>query len=278
MGFFKTETASPDDARMRAYLADAPPGCRVDWLTWAAYLQIADTPIAQADQAATVVDIEALDPAGQIVRRVVAQDIGLLGRLVRGTLVNLKVMLGQMSGDPAVDIPRAFAIMGVESREDGDMPVFLPGAGGETLNAEQAAGARSVAGIAEGLLLLVLTDPRERPQLGMWAVYRELFEAALGSEREMLGHHLIAWVDILIARTLATGAARRFPFLTDEFRHVPPLTEAGWYPNPSRHGEVVDGIAPLQREWDSGYWRDGVRIRSGNDWKYGLISLRDPSE
>jgi hypothetical protein len=277
VGFFSSlKESNPDDGRIRAYLDGAPPGSRLDWLAWGGFLRVADTPIAAADAFGRPVTVADVRPAAELVRGVMRQDRDLTGPLVRKALVNLKsVVAGMMSGAGEADTARAFEAMGVDLREEG-FSDFLPGVA-EGFCEEDAAGARALADVVGSLLLLVLTDPRERPALGVWTLYSEFFAAEPGGERETLAYDLVAWIDVLIARLFNTGSATRPPFLTDQFRHVPELTEPGWYPTPNKNANVVDGVATLQRYWD-GIWTDDVRVKSGRDWKSGSHSLDDPNE
>jgi Protein of unknown function (DUF2510) len=280
MGFLRNLiTEDPDDVRVRAYLAEGPPGPRTDWLAANASLRIAGTPIAQRERLGEVVTVPDLAPSSEVVRQVMAQDRDLSAWVARKAVMQLKAVLsGAITGDLAGDFRLGFAAMGLEIPDRGQVG-FLDGNSAKSLSDTQAEAAKAMGNLTIEMMKILVTPAQERPRLAGWDFYVDLYTGGSGQDVETMAYDLTAWVSVLVARLLNEGRVPPVPFLTAEFRHVPRLQEAAWYPNPAKHGEIVNGVATLQRYWDGQRWTDRVRIRDTSGWQTGSFSLHDrPSD
>jgi hypothetical protein len=275
MGFLRgRKEADPDEERIRAYVVAGPPGSRKEWIMWSAVQRIAETRVAARELAGTVVSLAELAPASQIVRDVMSQDRDLTGKLVRKSIVNLKFLLSDGMRDA---FPRsfevAFAAMGLESPEGQGGVIFAAGASGG-LDDNDAQVAKNLGDLTIMFLQLLLAPAPERPREAGWETYVDLQTGRTGEDGEALSYDLVAWIAVMICRLRNTGQIKSgLPFFEAHFRHIPRLTEAGWYPAPNRACELVDGIAPIQRYWDGARWTDRTRLRSGRDWHEHSLSL-----
>jgi hypothetical protein len=268
MGFFTTR-ADPDEQRIRAYLAEGHDGPRTDWLASAAVLRIAETPIAAPSRSGTVVALPDLQPATRLVRELMAQDRELSAWITRKMVVQLNSVLQYaMTGDFATDFATAFAEMGLVS-EPGAVRFARP----HDLPREQADGAKAMADIVICLMTILVTPAAERPRQAGWDVFVNLYTQRT-EESESLAYDLIAWMAVMSARLRNTDRfTRPVPYFGAEWRHVPRLTAAGWYPNPGKHGQLVDGVPAFQRRWDGRGWTQQVRMRTGRQWQTADITL-----
>lgn len=283
MGFLQRLTGpDPDEERIRAYLAGGLLGPRTEWLAWGAVARIAETPAASPEQFGTVVTVRELAPVAELVRGSMAQDRDLSAWIARKSLVNLNALLGAaMDGGFASSFELGFAGMGLESPE-GQGGVTFSAAAGADVPESDAEAARALADIVIMLMTVVAAPKDERPRLPGWGLFVDLYTGASGADVETTAYDITAWTGVLVARLLNTGRfTRDLPLLSQAMKDaatkgVPRLTVAGWYPNPPKQGEIVNGVPAFQRYWDGSGWTDRVRVRSGRDWTTGEYSLHDP--
>jgi hypothetical protein len=115
----------------------------------------------------------------------------------------------------------------------------------------------------------------ERPggiQTGDRTYYEHLFESPV-RRTQLVAHEITAWSGAVIGRLMHAGHAEKMPWKLDDFETVPAMQGAGWYPNPSNMGQIVDGDATLQRYWDGNDWTDRVRLHKGRTWHYATSSI-----
>jgi hypothetical protein len=282
VGFLRNVVGSPsgdpDDERVRVYLADANEGPRTEWLFWSVVTRLADSPLAESlriGEALTGFDLTA---SSEMARAVMAQDRDLCGPLVRKSTINLKLILGSSLG---TDLEGAFELglggIGMAHPSQGAL-AYRDGAGDHLSEVERDGGLATV-----DLLLSVLhgrlQPPQQRAGHGGWNLYTRCFTELPGGEAEEIAYSLIGMAGVIIARLRnAERIVEDLPFLAPSWKRVPVLTQAGWWPNPSKHGEMVDGIPSIQRYWDGAAWSERVRMRRGREWRIGSVGLHQPPE
>jgi len=229
-------------------------------------------PIAQPDCVGRLVTSESLDEASSLVREIMIQDRDLSAWVARKALVQFKAVAdGWMSGDFGHAFEAGYAAMGLHAATGGGNVRILDGRDESTQ--EQREGAGAMGALAINLLLAITSDPARRDHAA-WRIYENLYTGADGTDVETLAYEIVAWVSVLLARLSNAGSlVGEVPFLNSQYRVVPIMAQAGWYPNPPNVGPIVMGDATFQRYWD-GTWTDRVRARSARgDWELLSMSL-----
>jgi hypothetical protein len=241
-------------------------------------VQITETPLADREQFGALLTLHELEPASQLVREIMYQDRDLSAWIARKSIVQLKSIFGTqgMSGDFARDFDLGFDGVGVQA--PGDHKIFIrqnPTAPLEDMRANPAA---ALGSIVIGLLGTLAAKPGERRSSASWGIYEDLYTGASGDDVEGLGYDITAWVSVLIGRLLNTEQLASTPLFGPSYRQAPSMPQPGWYPNPGKTGDIIEGDAQFQRYWD-GAWTDRVRIRKGRHWTEATISLHaSPTE
>ena len=275
MGLFKKAEQPPEERTCREYLAVAPPGPRTTALAASCVMQIAETPLTAHERFGELLTLHELESASQLVRHIMYQDRDLSAWIARKSIVQLKSIFGSpgMSGDFAGDFDLGFASVGV--RAPGDHKTFIrqnPTAPWEDMHVNPAA---ALGSIVIGLLGTLAARPGERRSSASWDIYEDLYTGASGDDVEGLGYDITAWVSVLIGRLLNTQRLADTPLFGPTYRHAPAMSQPGWYPNPGKTGDIIDGDAQFQRYWD-GAWTDRIRIKEGHRWTEGATSLHAP--
>lgn len=263
MGLFRRP---PDDSALsRDYLQRANGLQRKTLLTFVSINQIMKLPIASREYfGQPMADVFGLQPASDIVRKILAQDASVAAWVARDSLIALDALLGTMntSWNDSLDIAM-------------DAAGLVPG---PELNPERLTDVplrvrEDMLGLANCIVSVFFAF--ERPgevQNGDRTYYNHLFESPARAT-QLLAHEITAWSGAVIGRLLHTGYAEKNPWMSDEFEAVPTMQCVGWYPNPSNMGQIVGGDATLQRYWDGTDWSDQVRLRDGRTWHYETSSM-----
>ncbi|MDQ8043128.1 MAG: hypothetical protein AAGC46_00850 [Solirubrobacteraceae bacterium] len=278
MGLFgKTPAPAPEDLTSRQYVAVAPPGPRTTNLASAAYLAVRSLPIASAERFGALLTIAEVSAATETVRALMIQDRDLSGWVARKALVQLHAILGgAMSNDYGQNLERAYSAAGFVA-PPGGVPV-RPSEPAPHLDDTQLAGSIGLGTLVQALLSAVVVKDVDANPGGM-AQLSDLYTGASGEDVETTAYDVIAWVSIVLSRLDHGGEfSTPVPFFDEQFRAIPRLARAGWYPNPANAGGIENGDARFQRFWD-GAWTDRVRLREGKGWSTGSVSLHQmPSD
>jgi hypothetical protein len=262
----------PADETCRRYLAIAPRGPRTEVLTAASIYQVQHIPIASADRFGNAVTVADVTPAAAVVRDVLFQDRDITGPIARKVMQHLQAIVSNfMKGPVGENIDTFLQSLGLEM-SDGDIVMSSPGR--DRLSAGEAGAAESLANVAFAVFRAFTLGedalPAER------RLYVELHTGAADKDVEELAYDIIGWTAIGLGRLFNTNRIRPgLPTADPAYRHAPRMEVEGWYPNPQRTGDIVDGNASIQRYWNSERWTDQVRIREGRGWKSVTASLHD---
>jgi Protein of unknown function (DUF2510) len=191
-------------------------------------------------------------------------------------MVNFDLIVrGGMEANEGENLAAAYAAVGLGP--SGNIPATLEQR--LKLSEEESAESSGLAACAMSVLGAIRakkTDPAGWRSSDHF-LYEDLYTRASGAQVERLAYEIIAWASVIIARLMnADLLSRLLPTLGPDYEAVPRLTRAAWYPNPSRTGAIVNGIAEVQRYWDGQAWTERVRFRSLSGWRTGSMSLHAP--
>jgi hypothetical protein len=272
MRFFGGNRSSDNDPG-REYLASAPPGPRTEVLSSACVLQLREFPLADRTHRGQPLYGAEFAEATALVSGVMHQDRDLSAWVARKAMVNLDIMMrAGMAGSEADNMATAFAMVGLDEKAE------LQAEHTSRLDDDARTEAVGLAGCAVSVLVAI-RERKSHPR--GWRssdhpLYEDLFTGASGAQVERLAYEITAWASVVVARLMnADLFTRVLPTLAPSYREVPKLHRPGWYPNPSRTGEIVGGVAEVQRYWD-GQWTDRVRLRSRGGWQMLTAPLHAP--
>lgn len=270
MGLFSSKNS--EDEICKKYLATAPIGSRIDVLAAACAHQVRDLPVSTASSFGLPLTIEALLPASECVRGLLVQDRDLSGTTARKAMQHLHVVMsGFMQGSSyGENMDTALAAIGLLSEPQ----IHVSPEHRENLSSADADVAVAIANTALSVLRsLVLGAGEASPSEYQFYVALHTREGA--RDMEALAYDIIAWESVVLSRLLNTGrVANGLPTMASQYSRIPAMTEAGWYPNPNRAGDIVGGVASIQRLWNGFEWTEQVRIRQGKSWETTAVSLR----
>jgi hypothetical protein len=264
MGFF---SGSSDDETSREYLRTAPPGQRKDILAFASINAIADLPVSSARaNGQPVAGGLGLEEASAAVRSIMAQDQAVYAWVARSAMVGLDALLETMGGSWDSNLDTAMSTVGLEPG-----PAIRAEAA-RNASAETQENALGLAGYALSIFWVVAQPDFNRPRDR--TLYDRLFASTATTTVEA-AYDVTAWAAIIIGRLRNIGVLADVPWFAPEFRHVPPMRQPGWYPNPYNRGKVEGGDATFQRYWD-GDWTERIRHRDGRRWLEQMHSMHTP--
>lgn len=261
------------DDTSRRYLASAPPGARTEVLTAASTYQVQQLPVARADRFGAPVTVADIAPAVEVVRRNLLQDRDLTGPIARKAMQHLHVIVTDfMSESVGENLDTFLGAIGLEATGG----LAIVGGLRDALPAHEVDAAESLANLSLAVFRSFSLGPKGTLP-AEYRLYTELHTGAPDKDVEELAYDIIGWVAIGLGRLFNTGRLRPgLPTADPSFRVVPQMEAAGWFPNPQRTGNIVDGDATIQRYWDGVGWTDKVRLREGKTWRTLTASLHAP--
>lgn len=276
MGLF-SRSSPPDAPPSRRYLRLAPPGPRTETLASACVARLRESPAASASRYGDVVTADELGSAVEVVREVMTQDRDLSAWVARKSMVQLNALLrGQGTGEdmskggPGDNTLLALTAVGLEPAglaDSGEVALHISAP--EKLAEKDRAAALGVASAALAVLFAALGSPTAREK----RFFVDLYTGESGTDVETKAYKITAWTAILGARLMnADVLTARFQH---DYREIPAMWCAGWYPNPYNTGGIVNGDAQLQRFWDGSAWTDRARLRQRAGWTERIMSLHD---
>lgn len=261
-----------DDETSRRYLASAPPGPRTDVLASACTQQIRELPVAGADQFGKAVTVAGIEPASGLVRKIMYQDRDLSAFIARKIMTHFKAAASSfMAGSLEENVGAFASAMGFTTPTDSQPALVAQARHG--LSPEDAKEANALATISFSVLRAVTVGSDAGAE---YRLYVKLYTGSPDMDAEAVAYDAIAWTAIALGRLANRNLIRpEFPMMAPNFRDVPAMERPGWYPNPPKRGDIVNGDAVFQRFWDGIAWTDQVRIRQGGHWTTGCVSLHD---
>lgn len=282
MGFFRNlagpPVPDPDEERIRAYLAEGQSGPRTDWLFWGVVNTLVEADFCASERFGDPLSGPEQAVSEAVAREVMRQDRDLAGTLVRKSAVNLQLILGALGVGAEEAFSLGFGAVGLRPPVD-DADIEHVGDAADHLNHVEREGAAATAGLLLAVMRARALPPPHRLADAGWRLYVNFYTDRPGDATERLAYSLVGFGAVLIARLRSADRIEtELPVFEASWKHVPALTEAGWYPNPSKHGDIVDGIPAFQRYWDDGAWTPRVRIRRGREWRVGSMDLHQPPD
>jgi hypothetical protein len=186
-----------------------------------------------------------LRPASNAVRDILFQDHALAAWIARDCVVALDALLGTMRAPLATAWETAMAAAGVHPGTDISEPAFV---------------------LAHRVIAMFFALKG-----GDRVFYERLFAARSPSA----AYEMTAWTGAVLGRLRGAGHLPDLPWMTAEFRTVPPMLVSGWYPNPYLMGEILAGEATWQRFWNGTDWTDRIRMRGLTGWQHQTKSLSE---
>jgi Protein of unknown function (DUF2510) len=247
------------------YLRRANGYLRKSVIAFACINQVMTLPCSRAEEfGRPLAGSTGLRPAADLVRSIMFQDRSMAAWTARDCLVTLDALLCTMhpSWDDALDTAMSAAGL-------------LPG---PTIDPRRLDGVKP--GTRQDVLVLAnrvisVFFAFERPngnRCGDRTFYERLF-AANSTAGALAAYEIAAWTGTVIGRLRDAGYLDEVLWMSQEFRTVPEMTVAGWYPNPFRMGEIVGGEAGWQRFWDGSDWTERVRTRYGTGWREATTTM-----
>jgi hypothetical protein len=205
-----------------------------------------------------------LRPASDAVRDILFQDRSMAAWVARDSLVAFDALLGTMHVSLADALETAMSAAGLRPG-----PVIDPSQAHDLSAAAQA----EVRTLANRVILMFFAFERTDGRRGGDRTFYELLFATRSRRAAAIAHEITAWVGAVLGRLRGAGALPEPRWMSPEFRTVPEMTSASWYPNPYLMGEILGGEATWQRYWDGTDWTDRVRLRHLTGWREETKSL-----
>ena len=212
-----------------------------------------------------------LDASLTVVDDVLSQDRSLTGRVAVSAVQSLRALISCVPGDGKQAVDLAFQAIGMRDATARTADVSVADFARDTMPAEQLEAARVEAGLLLSALADHYTESGGTKTNGMFRrLQTQSDPATLSIDRDFIG-----LVCLAIGRSHHSARVTDLPLVNPELAVLPSMSVAGWYPNPTRYGEVTpDGSCTAQRFWD-GDWTDRVRVRQGRGWQQASITLFD---